>query len=123
VTLDKPAFNPPNWLFGPVWITLYTLMGIALYLAWKNGLNKAENRGILYIFIAQLILNTLWTILFFGLKSPLAGLIEIVILWIAILLTIIKFYGLSPLSAYLLIPYILWVSFAAVLNFFLWKLN
>jgi len=123
VELQKPAFTPPGWLFGPVWITLYALMGIALYLAWSKGLLKPENRLALYVFIIQLVLNALWSVLFFGLKSPMWGLIGISVLWIAILLTVIKFFGISPLSGYLLLPYILWVSFAAVLNFFIWRIN
>jgi tryptophan-rich sensory protein len=109
-SLNQPSFAPPNWLFGPVWITLYLLMGISLYLAWENKAN-------LRIFFIQLVLNSLWTIFFFGLQFPLLGFIEIIILWIAILLTILEFYKTSKTAAYLLIPYILWVSFAAILNF------
>jgi len=108
--LNKPIFAPPNWLFGPVWITLFILMGVSLYLVWKK---KADIR----IFFVQLILNTTWSVLFFGLQSPLFAFMEIILLWFAIMLTIIKFHKISKTAAYLLIPYILWVSFAAVLNF------
>jgi tryptophan-rich sensory protein len=117
-TLNKVSFNPPGWLFSPVWITLFLLMGISLYLVW---IKKAKTAMI--FFGIQLILNVLWSILFFGLKNPLLALIEIFILLIFILLTIIKFYKISKITAYLLIPYILWVSFAIVLNFGIVLLN
>lgn len=122
-TLVKPSFTPPNWVFAPVWTSLYLLMGISAFLVWRKGLdNHLVNSG-LRIFILQLILNTLWSFLFFGLKSPLLGLIEIVLLWIAIVLTILNFFRVSKLAGILLLPYILWVSFAAILNFSLWRLN
>ena len=120
-TINKPFFNPPNWLFGPVWTLLYLLMGISLYLVWSKGFKK--HKTAIYIFGIQLILNSLWSILFFGLKSPLFAFIEIIFLWAAILLSIIKFYKISKPAAYLLIPYILWVSFAAVLNLAIVLLN
>ena len=121
INLIKPSFNPPNWVFGPVWTLLYLLMGISLYFVWVN---KSKQKKIALIwFSAQLILNTLWSILFFGLKNPLAAFIEIIILWFTILMTIIYFYRIDKKSAYLLIPYILWVSFAAILNCFIWILN
>lgn len=120
-TLNKPSFNPPSWVFAPVWTILFILMGISFYLVWNSG-NKNINLAILF-FIIQLVLNVLWSLFFFGMQSPLYALIDIVFLWIMILLTIIQFYLILPLSAYLMIPYILWVSFAAVLNFILWKLN
>ena len=113
-SLVKPSFNPPNWIFFPVWTILFALMGIALYLAWPKGK---------LIFGAQLLLNILWSVLFFGLHSPLLAFIEIILLWIAILSTIIVFYRTSKQDAYLLVPYILWVSFAAVLNLFIVILN
>jgi benzodiazapine receptor len=119
--LNKPFFNPPNWLFGPVWTLLYVLMGISLYLVWSRGFKK--NKDAITWFFVQLILNTLWSILFFGLKSPLSAFIEIILLWIAILVTLIKFHKISKNSAYLLIPYLAWVSFAAVLNFSIFYLN
>ena len=113
--LNQPSFNPPNWVFGPVWTTLYLLMGISLYIIWSKGLKK--NKNAVYVFGIQLALNTLWSILFFGVRSPLFAFIEIIFLWAAIIWTIILFYRVSKKAAYLLIPYILWVSFAAVLNF------
>lgn len=121
--LKKPSFFPPSWAFAPAWTFLFFLMGIALYLIWDKGLEKKEVKMSLLIFTIQLILNILWSFLFFGLRSPLLGLIEIVILWFAILVTILKFYKISSKAAFLLIPYILWVSFAALLNFSIWRLN
>lgn len=121
--LKKPSFTPPNWVFSPVWITLFVLMGIAAFLVWNKGLSDQKVRIALSIFSVQLILNVLWSAMFFGLRSPLAGLIEIAVLWIAILLTILYFFRVSNTAGMLLIPYILWVSFAAVLNFSIWRLN
>lgn len=123
VTLSKPAFTPPNWLFAPVWTTLFLLMGISLFLVWRKPVSMPKVRTALVIFAVQLALNVLWSILFFGLRSPLAGFIEILILWAVVLLTIVNFYELSSTAGMLLIPYILWVSFAAFLNFSLWRLN
>jgi len=117
--LQKPFFNPPNWIFGPVWTLLFLLMGFALYLVWQ----RKDNKEALIIFGIQLILNITWSFCFFYLQNPLAGLIEIFVLWFFILLTIIYFYKISKLAAYLLIPYILWVSFAIILNYFLFVLN
>jgi len=117
--LIKPSFNPPNWIFGPVWTILYLMIGISFYLIWIKKFDK-----ITYIIYGiQLLLNGLWTIIFFGFKSPFYALIEIILLWISILLTIIYFYKINKISAYLLIPYILWVSFASILNFSLFILN
>jgi len=122
-SLQKPWFAPPNWLFGPVWITLFTLMGISFYLVWNKGLkNKLVKKG-LVIFGIQLLLNILWSFFFFGLNSPSYGLIEIIILWIAIGLTIFKFFKISKNAALLLLPYIAWVSVAAILNYYIWILN
>jgi benzodiazapine receptor len=123
VTLNKPPFTPPNWLFSPVWIFLFVLMGISAFLVWSKGLDDKRVKTALSIFAVQLILNILWSAVFFGFRSPLAGLIEIVILWIAIWLTILNFFKVSKTAGLLLMPYILWVSFAAVLNFFIWRLN
>ena len=120
-TIAKPSFNPPNWIFGPVWTTLFLLMGISLFIVW-NEKSKLKKKAIT-VFGIQLGLNTLWSILFFGLHSPLTAFIEIIFLWAAILLTIIYFYKISKPAAYLLIPYILWVSFAAVLNISIVFLN
>jgi len=115
----KPSFNPPNWIFGPVWTLLFILMGIALYLVWI----KKDNKLAITFFGIQLGLNTLWSILFFGLQSPLLALIEIFVLEIFILLTIKEFYKVSKKAAYFLLPYILWVSFAMILNFAIVILN
>lgn len=122
-TLKKPSFTPPNWVFGPVWTTLFLMMGIAVFLVWRRGVDNPQVKIALSIFGVHLIFNTLWSIMFFGLRSPLLGLIEIVILWIAILLTITYFMKISTVAGLLLIPYIAWVSFAAALNFAIWRLN
>jgi benzodiazapine receptor len=121
--IEKPSFTPPNGVFGPVWITLFALMGIALFLVWREGLSDRRIRTAFIVFIVQLLLNTSWSIAFFGLRSPLAGLVIIVILWAAILATIIRFFGISRVAGALLIPYIAWVSFAAVLNGAIYVLN
>jgi translocator protein len=121
--LEKPVFNPPSWVFFPVWTLLYTLMGISLYIVWDKGLQDRKVKIGLVIFGIQLVLNSLWSFLFFGLKSPYYGFVEIIFLWLAIFLTIIKFRNISKTASYLLIPYILWVSFAALLNYYLWTLN
>ncbi|MBU0470107.1 MAG: tryptophan-rich sensory protein [Nanoarchaeota archaeon] len=123
MALNKPAFNPPKDIFSPVWIMLYLLMGISLYLIWNKGIRSKQSKTAVSIFGIQLALNTFWPILFFGLRLPLSAFIEIIILWIAILLTMIHFYKISKTASYLLIPYFLWVSFATVLNFFLFYLN
>jgi len=123
MTLNKPFFTPPNWLFAPVWIILFALMGISLFLVWRKGLNIIGVKTAVIVFFLQLTLNVLWSIAFFGLRSPLAGLIVIAILWFAIIWTILRFYKISSISALLLIPYILWVSFAAVLNLSILILN
>lgn len=115
-SLAKPAFTPPNWLFAPAWTTLFVLMGLAAFLVWRKGLAERAARVALAIFALQLALNILWSVAFFGLRSPLGGLIVIALLWFAILLTILSFSRLSRAAGLLLLPYILWVSFAAVLN-------
>ncbi|MBI2405804.1 tryptophan-rich sensory protein [Candidatus Microgenomates bacterium] len=120
-TLNKPIFSPPNWVFAPVWTTLYILMGISLYFVWVSK-SKIKQK-VLTLFFIQLGLNALWSILFFGLKNPTLAFIEIVALWITIFLTIKYFYPISKLAAYLLVPYILWVSFASVLNVAIVLLN
>jgi len=121
--LTKPSFNPPNWLFSPVWITLYALMGVALFLVFKKGLDAEGVKVALVLFAAQLLGNVLWSVLFFGLQLPLIAFLEIVVLWVLILLTMIKFFQISKPAGWLLFPYLLWVGFASVLNFFLWSLN
>lgn len=121
--LQKPAFTPPNWLFAPAWGTLYLLMGIAAFLVWRVGLENKQVKTALYFFLIQLVLNTMWSVVFFGMQSPLYGVIVIIILWVAILLTILKFARISAVAAWLLVPYILWVSFASALNISVWLLN
>ncbi len=120
-TLPKPALNPPSWVFGPVWTMLYLLMGISLFLVWQQrAKNSKKTTPALIIFFTQLLLNTLWSVLFFGLHSPGLALIDIVLLWVAILFTIISFSRISRPAAYLLVPYILWVTFAIYLNAAAW---
>lgn len=119
-TLAKPSFSPPGWVFGPVWILLYFMMGLSFYLILTK---KTQNGAAIELFLIQLTLNTLWSIIFFGLKNPYWAFLEILFLWTAILLTIIYFYKISKFTAYLLIPYLLWVSFAVYLNFTIWRLN
>jgi tryptophan-rich sensory protein len=120
---NKPFFNPPNWIFGPVWTTLYIMMGISAYLVWQKDINSKAVRIVLACFIVQLFLNAIWTPLFFGLHSPLLGLIDIVLLLNAIIVTIFAFFQISRIAALLLIPYLAWVSFATVLNASLYLLN
>lgn len=121
--LLKPDLNPPAWIFGPVWTSLFALMGVAAFLVWKKGLDRKDVKIALGIFTAQLVLNTLWSIIFFGLRNPGGALIEIVVLWLAIFATMITFAKISKPAAWLLLPYILWVSFAMYLNFTIWSLN
>jgi len=123
VTLAKPVFNPPNWLFGPVWTILYALMGYSAYLINEKRLKKKGVKEALRIFVIQLFLNGVWTPVFFGAKELFVALIVIAVLWIYILKTILKFYKIEKLASYLLIPYLLWVSFATLLNFSIWYLN
>ena len=123
ILLEKPVFNPPSWVFFPVWTLLYTLMGISLYIVWEKGLQNKEVKIGLFIFGIQLFLNSLWSFLFFGLRTPYYAFIEIIFLWITILLTIFQFRIISKIASYLLVPYILWVSFASLLNYYLWILN
>jgi len=145
-TLNKPSFNPPNWIFGPVWTTLFVLMGVSLYLVWSkkwvvlneigskkaikiNSLSKKfllgkwQKVNIIIIFSTQLFLNIVWSVIFFGAQSPAVAFFELIMLWFAILFTIINFYRVSKAAALLLLPYILWVSFAGILNYFIWILN
>ncbi len=123
-TLAKPTFAPPNWIFAPVWTTLYLLMGVSAYLIWRKHTRYVPQvKTALLIFAAQLILNTIWSPIFFGLRSLFTGLVVIAILWITILLTILSFLKVSKAAGLLLVPYILWVSFAAILNFSIFILN
>ncbi len=121
--LKKPAFTPPNSVFGPIWITLYLLMAIAVFLVWREGFEQQGVTVAFIVFWIQLVLNILWSVVFFGLKSFVGGIVVIVLLWIAILVNIILFFGVSPIAGGLLIPYIVWVSIAANLNVQVWRLN
>ena len=119
-TLDKPSWNPPNWLFGPVWTLLYIMMGIAAWLVWKT---KDRIGPAMVLFGAQLVFNLAWSLIFFGLRSPGWALIEVVFLWGSVLLTMLAFFGRQTVAGWLFVPYHAWVSFAAVLNFAIWSLN
>ncbi len=120
--LKKPSWNPPGWVFGPVWTFLYMAMAVAAWLVWRQGGVRMQ-RGPLLRFVVQLALNAAWTPLFFGLHRPDLALIDIVLLWIAISATIAVFRKISKTAAWLLVPYLAWVSFATVLNFVLWRMN
>lgn len=122
--IEKPSFNPPNWIFAPVWTTLYILMGIGAGLVWQQIETKREEvKSALIFFFIQLALNAIWSLLFFGLKNPLLALIEIIILLLMIYETFIKFNKLNKFAGYTFIPYLLWVSFATILNGTIWWLN
>lgn len=129
IGLVKPALNPPAWIFGPVWTMLFAFMGIAAFLIWSSYAKASARQWKIGIKIAigifglQLLLNTLWSIIFFGLHNPAGAFIEIIFLWLAILATIIAFSKISKLAAWLLVPYILWVSFAVYLNYAIWIMN
>ena len=121
--LVKPALNPPAWIFGPVWTTLYVLMGVAAFLIWRNGWQRNAVRVALSVFSMQLFLNAVWSVIFFGLQSLGWALVDISLLWFAIIWTMVVFYKISKPATYLLVPYILWVSFASYLNYSIWVLN
>jgi tryptophan-rich sensory protein len=121
--LNKPSFTPPGWLFGPVWTTLYFLMGISLYITYENRTRKRNFKKALFIFGAQLALNVLWTVAFFGFRSISLGFVLIILLWIAIAATIFEFARIKRGAALLLLPYILWVTIAALLNYYVLILN
>ena len=119
--LAKPAWNPPAAVFGPVWSVLYALMAVAAWLVWRQA--RSANRGALGLFLVQLALNLAWSLIFFGLHSPALALVDICLLWAAILLTLLAFHRASRWGAALLAPYLAWVSFALVLNLAVWRLN
>ena len=121
--LNKPVFNPPGWLFGPAWTVLYILMGLAAYLVWSRGLATPGVKPALAMFLVQLALNVAWSFLFFAARSPLAGFVEIIVLWVAILVTMVLFFRVSPVAGWLMVPYLGWVSFATVLNGAIMLLN
>jgi benzodiazapine receptor len=123
LTLNKPSFNPPNWIFGPVWTVLYILMGIAAGLVWAKGFYHIWVKTALYNFGFQLLFNALWSVVFFGFKNPFWALLVILFLLALILLTIKWFNVVSRTAAYLLIPYFLWVCYATILNYKIWEMN
>ncbi|MCB1122566.1 MAG: tryptophan-rich sensory protein [Verrucomicrobiae bacterium] len=120
--LVQPAWAPPSGVFGPVWTILYTMMGIAAWLVWRSG-GFSPNRNVLVLFLLQLALNALWSWLFFAWYRGALAFADILVLWVLILATLIAFWRVRPLAGILLIPYLLWVSFAAVLNYAVWQLN
>lgn len=122
-TLAKPSFNPPAWVFGPAWTLLYIMMGVAAFFVWRKGLDADGVRVALTVFAIQLVLNGLWSILFFGLHAPGLALVEIILLWAAIGTTTWLFWRVAPVAGTLMLPYWAWVSFASVLNASLWWLN
>lgn len=123
VYLNKPALNPPSWVFSPVWTVLYILMGIGLFLVWKRGFDRKDIKIAMSVFGVQLVLNTLWSIIFFGTRNPGLAFVDILLLWVSILITTVLFFRISKIAAWLLVPYIVWVSFAAYLNYGIWILN
>lgn len=122
-TLNKPTWNPPAYLFGPVWTTLYLLMGISLGLIWNSKATEESKRNAYFLFAIQLFLNFWWSIFFFNFHSPALALLDIILMVITIILTILSFSAFSKIASWLLVPYIAWVSFATILNFSIWNLN
>jgi benzodiazapine receptor len=120
--LNKPTWNPPSWVFGPAWTLLYLMMGVAAWLVWREGGWRAQRRA-LVLFLVQLVLNALWTPLFFGLHQPGLAFADIVLLWLTVALTAFVFWQVSRPAGLLLLPYLAWVTFAAVLNFTIWRMN
>lgn len=123
-TLLKPSFNPPNWVFAPVWTLLYIMMGVAAGLVWDRfSFDKGAVKKALVFFIVQLVLNAIWSYLFFGLHNPMLAGLEIILLWLMIYETYFQFTKINKVAGYLLVPYLVWVAFAAVLNASIWWLN
>ena len=120
---NKPWFNPPNWIFAPVWTGLYIMMGIAFFLIWRAAADKTIKQTAMILFVTQLVLNFFWSFIFFKLQQPGWAFAEIILMWATILLTILSFGKISATAAWLMVPYICWVSFASVLNYSIWKLN
>ena len=121
-TLNRPSFNPPDWLFGPVWTTLYILMGISLFLIWKQSASKERNLAI-FVFLLQQALNFAWSFIFFYFNRIGFALIEIILLWINIIIMLVLFYKIKPIASYINIPYLIWVTFATILNAGYYLLN
>jgi translocator protein len=122
-TINKPWFNPPSWVFGPVWTLLYLLMGVAMWLVWKHKGDETQKKRALYLYAVQLVFNFFWSIIFFHFHEPGWAFAEIMALWVLILLTIFAFAKVNKTAAWLLVPYISWVSFAAILNYTIWRMN
>lgn len=122
-TIHKPSWNPPNWVFGPVWTTLYIMMGVALYQVWKADTGTGLKRTAIILFAVQLVLNFFWSFIFFNQQQIGWAVVEIIVMWGMILATIFAFGRISSTAAWLLVPYISWVSFAMMLNYTIWKLN
>jgi benzodiazapine receptor len=122
-SLSKPWWSPPNWLFGPIWTTLYLLMGIALFLVWREGLHRRDVRFAILIFSVQLVINLLWSVVFFSFHALFGSFILVMLLWLAILANIIAFLIISKWAGLLLVPYIVWVSIASYLNYSVYLLN
>ena len=122
VALNKPSFNPPGYLFGPVWSALYILMGVSMFLIWNTPKTKLRQKA-LTVFGVQLFFNFWWSILFFSFHTILLSLVDILLLWFLIIYMITLFKKIKPVAAYLQIPYLLWVTFATVLNICIWYLN
>jgi len=123
ITLNKPSFTPPNWVFAPVWILLYIMMGISAGIVWSKGFYHKWVKTALYHFGFQLLFNVAWSIFFFGMRNPLIAFLDILALFILLLFTIKWFKVVNSMAYYLLIPYVVWVAFAAALNFSIWQLN
>lgn len=121
-SIKKPSWTPPNWLFGPVWTLLYAAMAVAAWLVWKRA-GWEQGQGALTLFAIQLALNLAWSFIFFKFHSPGWAFAEIIALWVAIAATTLKFAGVSSVAALLLVPYLIWVSYAAALNFAVWRMN
>jgi translocator protein len=121
--LSKPSWNPPGWVFGPVWTFLYILMGISLYLVWSSLGQGGDKKMALMLFGVQILLNFFWSLIFFRQHQPGWAMAELVLMWFAIIATMFSFSRISPLAAWMLVPYISWVSFAGLLNYTIWKLN
>ncbi len=120
--LQKPSWNPPSWVFGPVWTALYILMGVAAWMVWRER-GFGGSSPALYVFLAQLVLNGLWSYLFFGINSPMWAFLEILVLEALIVVTLVLFWRVRTAAGALLLPYVLWVGFASLLNLTLWRLN
>jgi translocator protein len=123
VSLAKPSWTPPNWAFGPIWSTLYVLMGISLFLVWREGLDRKDVRIAILVFAVQLVLNVVWSLVFFATHNIFGGLVLVILLWISILVNIIVFYRISKPAGLILIPYLIWVSIASYLNYSVFLLN